>query len=174
MKTWALALALFLLAGAGCGYRVVGRDTPGATGDHPLWIAPVEDDSDEPLFGQRFAAALSRQAVDRAGVRLVRRNEAPHHLKVQVAQVEQKGAAYVVGDIARVYTLTGTATAYLTRPDGELIWKASGLRGYREFPAGDDVNQTEANKDVAEEQLAGDLAGEVLRRVGLVLSGVAP
>jgi outer membrane lipopolysaccharide assembly protein LptE/RlpB len=165
-----LALAVALLC-LGCGYRVLGQ---GADGARPLWIAPVEDDAAEPLFGILLGQHLSREAVDRAQFALAGVDRADLVLRVQVQQVNESGAAFVVGDRTREYLLAGTVGATLTRRDGEILWKAGAIRADRPFAAGVDVNQTERNKDVASELLARDLGREVLRRVAAVAAGIAP
>lgn len=153
----------------GCGYRLVGHGVGGA---RTLWIAPVPDESDEPLFGPALAAELSRQAVDRGDVALARRGAADAHLSVELERIAEAGAAYVAGDLVREYVLTGEVTATLASADGVVLWRGSGIRADREFPAGRSINETEANKDRALELLARDLAREVLRRVSL--AGLAP
>ncbi len=165
-----LALVVALLC-LGCGYRVLGH---GAGGARPLWIAPVEDDAAEPLFGVNLGQQLSREAVDRADFTLAGEDRADLVLRVRVEQVVESGAAFVVGDLTREYLLIGRVSAYLTRPDGEILWKGSAIRADRAFPAGADVNQTEANKEVAKELLARDLGREVLRRAAVVAAGMAP
>ena len=164
-----LALLATLLC-LGCGYRVLGH---GATGARPLWIAPVEDDAAEPLFGVHLGQHLAREAVDRADFTLAGEERADLVLRVRVEQVSESGAAFVVGDLTREYLLVGVVSAYLTRPDGEILWKGTSIRADREFPAGTDVNQTERNKDAARELLARDLGREVLRRAAVVAAGIA-
>ncbi len=161
-------LALAALAG-GCGYRLVGHGAAPRT----LWIAPVADEGDVPLFGANLAAELSRQAVDRGGMSLVRRGGAEAHLAVRLDRVWEAGAAYVVGDLVREYLLTAEVTATLSSAAGAILWRGSGIRADREFAAGRSINETEANKDQAQILLARDLAREVLRRAGLAL-GAAP
>jgi len=158
----------------GCGYQVLGRDTAAAPAASALWLAPVEDNAAEPLFGALVGQQLAREAVTRADFSLVREAEAERVLRVQVDRVGESGAAFVVGDITREYLLTGIVSATLARPDGEVLWRGANLRAERGFAAGADVNQTEQNKTGARELLARDLAREVLRRAALVAAGVAP
>lgn len=162
-----ISLAIFAggLAPA-CGYRLVGR---GAGGPRSLWIAPVPDESTEPLFGPALGTELNRQAVDRGGLILARRGAADAHLAVTLNRLAEAGAAYVAGDLVREYVLTGEVTATLTTPSGEVVWEGSGIVSDREFPAGADVNETRVNKDRALALLARDLAREVLRRASLAL-----
>lgn len=164
-----LLISLSLFAGAlapACGYRIVGH---GAGGTRSLWIAPVPDESTEPLFGPALGTELNRQAVDRGGLALVRRGAADAHLTVALDRLTEAGAAYVAGDLVREYVLTGEVTATLSAPSGEVLWKGSGIRADREFPAGAGVNETRVNKDRALALLARDLAREVLRRASLAL-----
>lgn len=161
----ALSLSAGVLAPA-CGYRIVGH---GAGGGRSLWIAPVPDESTEPLFGPALGAELNRQAVDRGDLALVRRGAADAHLTVTLEGISEAGAAFVAGDRVREYVLTGEVAATLSTPTGEVLWKGSGIRADREFPAGAGVNETRVNKDRALALLARDLAREVLRRASLAL-----
>ncbi len=160
----ALAAAL---AGAGCGYRVLGAGDRGS-----LWIAPVVDGGGEPLFGATLARALAREAVGRADASLASRESAAVHLAVRVDGVSEAGVAYGVGDVVREYRVTAAVTATATRPGGEVLWRGAGLRADRAYgavPA--DASATEAAKGRALEVLAADLAREVLRRLALVRAG---
>jgi hypothetical protein len=137
-------------------------------------VAPVEDNANEPLFGVQLGQQLSREAVNRAEFALASRDRAQFGLRVRVAHIEETGAAFVVGDLTREYVVTGAVDAYLDGPDGEILWKGTGIRADRAFPAGADVNQTVANKNVALELLARDLSREVFRRAALVAAGMVP
>jgi outer membrane lipopolysaccharide assembly protein LptE/RlpB len=134
-----------------------------------LWIGPVDDEGDEPLFGARLSQALARNALNRADAPLVRREQAQALLSVRVDSVNESAAAYSAVDVIREYILKAEVTATLTRPGGPVLWRGRNIRAQREFPAGSDVNETEDNKDRASERLARDLAREVLRRVSLAL-----
>jgi len=162
-----LVLAALALLTGGCGYRLVGHGAPART----VWIAPVEDDGDQPLFGANLAAALHRQAVDRGDLRVSGQGGADARLLVRVDQVEEVGAAYVKGDIVREYVLRGEVTATLEDAAGKVLWRGGGIRADRSFPAGQTVNETEDNKQRALAVLAGDLAREVMRRASLILAG---
>ncbi len=165
-----LAAALMLtVAAAGCGYRLAGLDTPAGGPGVRVWVAPVDDRASEPLFGAVLARQIARQVADRPGVRLVPRDAADRVLRVRLDRVEEEGAAYRVGDEVREYVLTGSVTVTITRPDGEVVWRAPGVWADREFSSGPAVEITEANKDAALDLLARDLASEILRR--LVLAG---
>ncbi|MFU8856303.1 MAG: LPS assembly lipoprotein LptE [Deferrisomatales bacterium] len=160
-----LLLCLVSALGASCGYRLVGHGAP----SRALWIAPVADAGDVPLFGATLAAELNRQAVDRGDVSVARRRGADVHLTVRLDRVWEAGVAFVVGDLVREYLLTAEVTATLSSPAGEVLWRGSGIRADREFPAGLSINETQTNKERAQALLAGDLAREVLRRASLVL-----
>jgi len=162
-----LALAALALLVGACGYRLVGRGAPART----VWIAPVEDDGDQPLFGAALAADLHRQAVDRGDLRVGREGGADARLSVRVDKVEEVGAAYVQGDLVREYVLRGEVTATLADPSGRVLWRGGGIRADRSFPAGRTVNESEDNKQRALALLAGDLAREVARRASLILGG---
>lgn len=154
---------------AGCGYRLAGSEAGLAT--RTLWVAPVEDESDEILFGATLAKAVAREAVNRADVVLVGRPAAEMLLSIRVDSVTATGVAFTAGDRVREYTLVGVVTATLENPGGEIIWRGVDVRADREFAAGDTVNETEANKDQALILLAKDLSREVLRRATLKLAG---
>jgi len=163
----AVAAVLLTLVAGGCGYRLVGR---GASA-HAVWIAPVEDDGDEPLFGATLAADLHRQAVDRGDLRVARDEGADVRLVVRVERVGEAGAAYVQGDLVREYLLRGEVTATLAVASGAVLWRGTNIRADRPFAAGLTVNETEANKRRALQLLSGDLAREVVRRASLILAG---
>lgn len=167
-RTVALLLVAVALTLQGCGYRIAGRG--GAVASKAVWLAPVDDESDEILFGATLAKALSREVVDGADAVLVGRETADLLLFIRVDSVTAKGVAFVVGDRVREYVLVGNVTATLEDAQGNLLWKGVGIRADREYAAGDTVNQTEANKDDALVLLARDLAREVLRRATLQLA----
>lgn len=158
---------LLSLLCAGCGYRPVGGGAPPSR----LWVEPVEDRGDEPLFGALLARELTQEVADRAGAHDSDRDGAGHRVTVRLDAVRESVAAYSSGDIPREYLLTAEATATLAAAGGEVLWRGSGIRASRSFAAGSGVNETEENKDRALALLAGDLSREVLRRVGLKLSG---
>lgn len=151
---------------AGCGYRVLGAGERGS-----LWIAPVEDEGAEPLFGATLARALAREAVGRADAALTPRGSAEVQLVVRVDSVSEEGMAYGVGDVVREYRVTAVATATATRPGGEVLWRGAGVRADRAFLASADATATEVAKARALGLVAEDLAREVLRRLALVRAG---
>jgi outer membrane lipopolysaccharide assembly protein LptE/RlpB len=175
MRGKVLALALLLsIFTAGCGYRVVGWEG-GSTGNRAaLWIAPVDDEGTEPLFGALLARYLSREAVDRYDMALAAREASDVSLAVKVESVLQEGVAYVAGDQVREYALTGDVSATFTKSSGQVLWRGLHIRAQRQFAAGTDVNETEANKDRTLVLLARDLSREVLSRVALARQGAPP
>jgi outer membrane lipopolysaccharide assembly protein LptE/RlpB len=162
-----LTLAALALLSGGCGYRLVGHGAAARS----LWIAPVEDDGDQPLFGATLATDLHRQAVDLGALEVGRQAGADARLTVRVDKVAEVGAAFVKGDLVREYVLRGVVTATLANASGKVLWRGGGIRADRPFAAGQSVNETEANKQRALALLSGDLAREVLRRVSLILAG---
>jgi len=107
-----------------------------------LWLEPVEDRGDQPLFGALLTRELTRETA----------------------------VAYSTGDITREYLVVAEAAATLASAGGGVLWRGTGIRAERSFPAGQSVNETESNKDRALALLAGDLAREILSRVSLRLS----
>ncbi len=176
MRATALGIAALALAliSAGCGYRLAGSKAAGAGAPQPLWIAPVEDEGGERLFGAVLARGLSREAVDRADVALAERGAAKYLLAVRVNSVAEQGSAFSARTVTREYLLKADVTATLSRPGGEPVWRAAGIRGSREFLAGATVQETEANKAQAKDLLSRDLSREILRRVSLALQRTAP
>jgi outer membrane lipopolysaccharide assembly protein LptE/RlpB len=166
-----LAAALLL---SGCGYRLVGAQGAGKAGATALWIGPVVDEGAEPLFGATLARSLNREAVNRAGFSLAGRGAASRFLAVRVDSVTERGASYSAPAVIREYVLTADVTVTLTGPEDKPIWKGKGIRADREFLSGASVRETENNKQVALDLLAGDLSREILRRVSLVLEDSRP
>lgn len=163
-------LGLFCaIAVVGCGYRLAGSERGLAA--RSLWIAPVDDESEEILFGATLAKAVARETVNRADTVLVARSAAQMLLSIRVDSVTATGVAFTAGDRVREYTVVGKVTATLESQEGEILWRGVGVWADRSYPAGDTVNETEANKDEALVLLAMDLAREVLRRASLKLAG---
>lgn len=158
--------------GFGCGYQLAGRASGGP--HQALWIAPVDDEGDEPLFGAKLARELARETVDRGDLALTDSARADASLSVRVDSVSEKAVAFVAGDIIKEYVVRAETTATVRRNGDEVIWRGKGIWADREYPAGTTVNETENNKDVALNLLASDLAREILQRTSLVLAGVAP
>lgn len=167
MRGLPAALTLVLLAGFGCGYRLLGGSAPQAA---RVWLGPVADDSAEPLFGAHVRAALAREVVDRADVVLADRQGATASLTARVTSTKETTTAYVAGDNPRQYLLVAEAEATLSSNDGTVLWKGLNLRADRQFSAGDTVEGTQTNKQQALQLLAGDLSREIARRVSLSLS----
>jgi len=158
---------LLLLLCSGCGYRPVGG---GGEPSPRLWVGPVDDRGDQPLFGALLARELTRETADRAGVRDAGADRSEYGVSVRLDSVRETAVAYSTGDITRDYLVVAEATATLSSTGGEVLWRGTGIRAERSFPAGQSVNDTQTNKDRALGLLAGDLAREILRRVSLKLS----
>jgi len=158
---------ILLLLCSGCGYRPVGG---GGEPSPRLWLEPVDDRGDQPLFGALLARELTRETADRAGVRDAGPERSEYGVSVRLDSVRETAVAYSKGDITREYLVVAEATATLSSAGGEVLWRGTGIRAERSFPAGQSVNDTETNKDRALGLLAGDLAREILRRVSLKLS----
>jgi len=161
----AVVLALAVLISAGCGYRLVGAGR--AASANALYIMPTIDESREPLFGAALGKALSREAVDRAGMRLSAQPEAQYLLLVEVGELTQAGAAYSAPDIVREYLLTARVSATLKNQEGEIVWKDANVKLSREYSTAQSATLTEEAKNRAISLLAGDLSKEILRRISL-------
>jgi len=135
-----------------------------------LWLEPVEDRGDQPLFGALLTRELTRETADRAGVRDAGAERSGYGVSVRLDAVRETAVAYSTGDITREYLVVAEAAATLASAGGGVLWRGTGIRAERSFPAGQSVNETESNKDRALALLAGDLAREILSRVSLRLS----
>ncbi len=158
---------LLLLLCSGCGYRAVGG---GGAPSPRLWLEPVDDRGDQPLFGALLTRELIRETADRAGVRDAGAERSGYGVSVRLDSVRETAVAYSTGDITREYLVVAEATATLASAGGDVLWRGTDIRAERSFTAGQSVNETETNKDRALALLAGDLASEILRRVSLRLS----
>ncbi len=164
-----LALATLLAAAVGCGYRLAGW-----SGTPALWIEPVEDEGNEPLFGARLTRDLTRETVNKGDARLVARGSAEAVVAVALDEVTESGGAYTAGDRVREYLLAASATVTVLRADGEVVWRSRGVAATREFAGGETLDETERNKERALELLSRDLAREILRRTVLALEMSEP
>jgi outer membrane lipopolysaccharide assembly protein LptE/RlpB len=169
-RLMATAVALLLCA-AGCGYRLVSSEPAGAL--RGLWVGPVEDEGSQPLLGSFLRRSLAREAVDRPGERLSSKDRARALLTARVLSITESAVAFVAGDAPQEYRLSAEVEAKLERPDGRVLWKGLRIRADRGFLSGTTVEETQRNKEVALERLAGDLSREILRRVSLALEGGA-
>lgn len=163
----AALLALLSLFLSGCGYRLVGARPAGEL--QGLWIGPVEDVGDLPLFGSYLRSALARDAVDQPGKTLASRESAKALLTGRVVSVKENAVAYVAPDRPREYLLKAEVEATLSRPDGKVLWKSTKIHAERQFASGTTIEATQRNKQVAAELLARDVSHEILRRVALTL-----
>jgi hypothetical protein len=159
-------LVILVVALAGCGYRWAES---GSAATRAVWLGPVDDRTQQPLFGARLRAALAREVVDRGDASLSPRSRSGALLTVQAASLTETATAFVVGDVPRQYSLQAEVEARLTGPEGQILWKGLGIKADRLFPAGDVVEVTQANKEIALDLLAGDLSREILRRASLAL-----
>lgn len=161
----AIVLALAILISAGCGYRLVGADRAPRAGT--LYIMPPIDNSREPLFGAALGKALSREAVDRAGMTLSTQLNAQYLLLVEAGELTQAGAAYSTPDVVREYLLTARATATLKNREDEIVWKDTSVKASREYSTALSASLTEEAKNQAISLLAADLSREIVRRISL-------
>jgi outer membrane lipopolysaccharide assembly protein LptE/RlpB len=166
MKTRQLFLkctiVMILLAAAGCGYRLAGRDNPLLGGINTIAIPYFKNETFEAGAESVFTRAFADQFIQSKRLQVVSVDRAEVILRGTIKTIREEIISYNKNDKAMEYRVYVTLDLALEKRDtGEVLWKRKRLRHNEEYQVSNDIMVTETGKNVALEKVAKDLAKRV-------------
>ena len=166
MKTRQLVLKwsflLLVLAAAGCGYRLAGKDNPLLSGIHTVAVPYFKNETFEAGIESVFTGAFADEFIQSKRLQVVSVDRADVILRGTVKNVREEILSYNKDDKAMEYRIHVTLDLALEKRDsGEILWKRKRLKHSEEYQVSSDIMVTETGKNTALEKVAKDLARRV-------------
>jgi outer membrane lipopolysaccharide assembly protein LptE/RlpB len=156
------AIFIIVLAASGCGYHLAGRDNPLLAGINTIAVPYFKNDSFEAGLEAIFTRAFADEFIQSKRLQVVNIDAADVILRGTIKNVREEIISYNKDDKAMEYRIHVSLDLALEKRDsGEILWKRKRFRHSEEYQVASDIMVTEADKKVALENVAKDLAKRV-------------
>ncbi len=155
-----VAMVMFCLAG--CGYHFIGQESGALSGIHTIAVPYFVNKSFEPGLERYVTEALVDEFVKSKFVRVVDESEADAVLRGRIDEFSESVISYDRDDRALEYRTRVSLDITLERKDtAEVLWRNKGLYHFEEYTVSSDLATTEANKKIALQMTAAELAERI-------------
>ena len=155
-------ILLIVLAAAGCGYRLAGRDNPLLGGISTIAVPYFKNETFEAGADAVFTSAFADQFIQSKRLQVVSADRADVILRGVIKTIREQIISYNKNNKAMEYRVYVTLDLTLEKRDtGEVLWKRKRLKHNEEYQVGNDIMVTESDKKIALEKVAQDLAKRV-------------
>jgi outer membrane lipopolysaccharide assembly protein LptE/RlpB len=163
MKRLLVLLSIILVAG--CGYRIVGRETHVPPGLNSIAIPTFVNKTFEPGIEVPLTQAFLREVIRDRRLKVVDRNEADSVLEGVIKYFRIYSVSYDRSGLATEYQTTLVIDLTLKKRTGEIHWQENNLSETRWYRASSDTLIAESNKDAAIQEIARFFAERVRNRI---------
>jgi len=112
---------------AGCGYKMMGKETYVPPGLHSIAIPTFKNQTFEPGIEIAFTEAVLNEFIQDRRVKVVSRSEADCILEGAITYFSTAGSAYSVSGFVAQYSINVTINLSLKDRTGKVLWEQKGL-----------------------------------------------
>jgi len=157
-------LLLICLLLPACGYQLSGAGRlPG--GAETISVLMPKNNTTEIGIQARLNSDISYEVTRRDSRRMAGPENADVLLSGVVKTVKDTDIAHTGTSTASQRRVTVKVDMQLARPDGEVLWRSSGLSDYEAYDVGGDLDETTQNRQDAIEKLSRRLAETIYRSI---------
>lgn len=155
-----VAIVMFTLTG--CGYHFIGQESGVLSGIHSIAVPYFVNKSFEPGLERYVTEALVDEFVKSKFVKVVDEAAADAVLRGRIDAFSESVISYDRDDRALEYRTRVVLDITLERKDtAEVLWRNKGLYHFEEYTVSSDIATTEANKKIALQMTAAELAERI-------------
>ena len=158
----AATVAIVMFSLAGCGYHFIGQESGVLSGIRSIAVPYFVNKSFEPGLERYVTEALVDEFVKSKFVKVVDESAADAVLRGRIDEFSESVISYDRDDRALEYRTRVLLDITLERKDtAEVLWRNKGLYHFEEYSVSSDVATTEANKKIALQMTAAELAERI-------------
>lgn len=161
-----LVIFFLCLGCSSCGYHRQESNFQLPPWIRTIYVAPVENDSDELKLGTWITDELREEFLRDSGLTLASKEKADVILEGHVVSAYTTGLSYVRYDVA-VERRIGVecSVKLIAAKTGKQIWQSAGIYREEGFYVAQDVVTTKDHKDLALQKISRDIAGIAHHRI---------
>ena len=161
-----IIILLLCLGCSSCGYHRQESDFQLPAWIRTIYIAPVENNSNELKLGTWITDELREEFLRDSGLTLASKEEADVILKGQVISAYTTGLSYVRYDVAVERRIEVECSVKLINAKtGRQIWQSADIYREEGFYVAKDVMITKDHKDIALQKISQDIAAIAHHRI---------
>jgi outer membrane lipopolysaccharide assembly protein LptE/RlpB len=158
----AATVAIVMFGLTGCGYHFIGQESGVLSGIHSIAVPYFVNKSFEPGLERFVTEALVDEFVKSKFVKVVDESAADAVLRGRIDEFSESVISYDRDDRALEYRTRVVLDIALERKDtAEVLWRNKGLYHFEEYSVSSDIATTEANKKIALQMTAAELAERI-------------
>ena len=155
-----------VLISAGCGYRLAGKDNPMLAGINTIAVPYFKNDTFEAGIESVFTSVFANEFINSKRLQVVSVDQADVILRGTIKNFREQSISYNQDKKALEYRVFVTLDLSLEKRDtGEVLWKRKRLVDNEEYQVSNYITVTQADKTIAVEKIAQDLAQRVYESI---------
>ncbi len=155
-----------VLISAGCGYRLAGKDNPMLAGINTIAVPYFKNDTFEAGIESVFTNVFANEFINSKRLQVVNIDQADVILRGTIKNFREQIISYNQDKKALEYRVFVSLDLRLEKRDtGEVLWKRKRLTDNEEYQVSSYITVTQADKTVAVEKIAQDLAQRVYESI---------
>ena len=155
-----------VLISAGCGYRLAGKDNPMLAGINTIAVPYFKNDTFEAGIESVFTNVFANEFINSKRLQVVNVDQADVILRGTIKNFREQIISYNQDKKALEYRVFVSLDLRLEKRDtGEVLWKRKRLTDNEEYQVSSYITVTQADKTVAVEKMAQDLAQRVYESI---------
>jgi outer membrane lipopolysaccharide assembly protein LptE/RlpB len=155
-----------VLISAGCGYRLAGKDNPMLAGINTIAVPYFKNDTFEAGIESVFTNVFANEFINSKRLQVVNIDQADVILRGTIKNFREQIISYNQDKKALEYRVFVSLDLRLEKRDtGEVLWKRKRLTDNEEYQVSSYITVTQADKTVAVEKMAQDLAQRVYESI---------
>jgi outer membrane lipopolysaccharide assembly protein LptE/RlpB len=162
--TWIMLTSV--LFSAGCGYRLAGKDNPMLAGINTIAVPYFKNDTFEAGIESVFTNVFANEFINSKRLQVVNIDQADVILRGTIKNFREQIISYNQDKKALEYRVFVSVDLRLEKRDtGEVLWKRKRLTDNEEYQVSSYITVTQADKTIAVEKMAQDLAQRVYESI---------
>ncbi len=155
-----------VLIAAGCGYRLAGKDNPMLAGINTIAVPYFKNDTFEAGIESVFTNVFANEFINSKRLQVVNIDQADVILRGTIKNFREQIISYNQDKKALEYRVFVSLDLRLEKRDtGEVLWKRKRLTDNEEYQVSSYITVTQADKTIAVEKMAQDLAQRVYESI---------
>ena len=162
--TWVILASVLITTG--CGYRLAGKDNPMLAGINTIAIPYFKNDTFEAGIESVFTNVFANEFINSKRLQVVNVDQADVILRGTIKNFREQIISYNQDKKALEYRVFVSLDLRLEKRDtGEVLWKRKRLTDNEEYQVSSYITVTQADKTIAVEKMAQDLARRVYESI---------
>ena len=162
--TWVILASVLITTG--CGYRLAGKDNPMLAGINTIAIPYFKNDTFEAGIESVFTNVFANEFINSKRLQVVNIDQADVILRGTIKNFREQIISYNQDKKALEYRVFVSLDLRLEKRDtGEVLWKRKRLTDNEEYQVSSYITVTQADKTIAVEKMAQDLARRVYESI---------